>query len=150
MKINFTKKEYELLIEMIGIAQWIIKGYQIQKENNDPYEELEQRILSYVKDFHLENLVVFDRKLGKYFTTREFEDSRIMKHIEEYENNSFWEELIEHLAERDLIKQYGEEHVIQMDPFERFSKLTELEEKYSREFEQNGLDNVIIKHNQQN
>ncbi len=92
-----------------------------------------------------ENLVTYDQDLKQYFTTREFEEtSPFMDFIEEFENDTFWDELIERLVERDLIRQEGEEKVFNMTPQERFRKEEPLQEMYSTELEVNGLDNIRI------
>ena len=92
------------------------------------------------------HLVIYDNKLGQYFPTREFEDtSPGMGFVEKFENEIFWNELIERLAERDLIKKHGEDGVLTMGLEERFSEQNSLESQYSSEFEVNGLEHVSIR-----
>ena len=63
----------------------------------------------------------------------------------EFENDTFWDELLHRLVERDLIKQEGGvENVMNMDIRERFEKEEPLEKMYDTEFEVNGLDNIRI------
>ena len=49
---SFHKKEYRLLLDMISIAEWVLNAYTTEDHpQSDPYEELEQKILSYAKDY---------------------------------------------------------------------------------------------------
>ena len=87
-----------------------------------------------------EPLVEFDAETGKYFPTREYEDtSSVMDAIVDYDNECFWDELTERLAYRDLVVQEGKDKVLGMDFEERFAKTEALREKYSDEFYRNGL-----------
>jgi hypothetical protein len=146
MQIELTKKEYELLLDMLYIADWVMNANVIgELEEAKPYQNLEQKIFSLAKDNGLEEYIVWDEKLRKYFPTIKFDEERpAMEFIEIFENESFWEELIERLAARDLVKKYGEDKVKKMRPEERFRELDKIEEKYSSEFETNGLDNIQI------
>ncbi|MGI6588945.1 MAG: hypothetical protein ACOX2N_09355 [Peptococcia bacterium] len=143
MKINFTKKEYCILVEMISVANWIILN-EAKKEDDNQYERLEQKLLSFAKNFGFEENVIYDRELGKYFTTADFEENKTLKHIEKYEDGFFWDELSYRLAVRDLWEEFGEEKIRQMDIDERFGRICRAEEKYNEEFENNGLENLKI------
>ncbi len=64
--------------------------------------------------------------------------------FEDFEINTFWEQLIDRLAIRDLFNQYGEDTVKQMDEKEFFLKRSQFREKYEDEFEKNGLQNIFF------
>jgi hypothetical protein len=57
-----------------------------------------------------------------------------MEFIEEYEEDTFWDELTNRLCMRDLIEKYGERALSEMDRHTRFEKEEELRVKYSAEF----------------
>lgn len=127
MKINFTKKEYQTLLEMVYVTDWILHAHlekETEKTNETKiYQELEQKILAAAQDFGMENLVACNEKSGANFLSKEFTNNHeILKHIDKFENATFWEELIERLARRDFIKTYGEEAILQMSISERFEK----------------------------
>lgn len=144
MEINLSKQEYELLLEALYIADWIINAFNEGTEN-DRYKNLEQKILACAKDFGLDNFVRWDPSFHEYDYTREFEEkSPAIKLIEEFEEDTFWNELVNRLCIRDLIEKYGEQALLEMDMHTRFEKEEELRAKYSAEFEKNGLKNVRI------
>jgi deoxyadenosine/deoxycytidine kinase len=151
MKINFTKKEYQTLLEMVYVTDWVLHAH-IEKETDKTnetkiYQELEQKILAAAPDFGMENLVACNEKSGANFLSKEFTNNHeILKHIDKFENATFWEELIERLARRNFIKTYGEEAILQMSISERFEKEMIFHQKYHKEFGDNGLNNLQISH----
>jgi hypothetical protein len=147
MKIDITKEEYRALLDVFHIADWVLHAYKTEEgTETGEYRALEQKILSLAADMGFDHLVEFDADTGKYFPTREYEDtSAVMDAIVDYDNECFWDELIERLASRDLIRQEGKDKVLAMDFEERLVKTEALREKYSDEFYRNGLSRVYIK-----
>lgn len=98
-----------MLLEVLYIADWILNAHKTREDTEiDRYKELEQKILSHVKDFGLENFVEWDPNYHEYHYTREFEErSPAMEFIEEFEDETFWDELINRLRMQDLIEKYG-------------------------------------------
>ena len=66
------------------------------------------------------------------------------QYIDDYDNQTFWEELIERLANRDFLAKYGEEAIQKMSFEERFTKFQEFEERYDEEFEDHGIERIVI------
>jgi hypothetical protein len=68
--------------------------------------------------------------------------------IAEFENNTFWDELMKRLAERDLIEEIGsEEEYYKMDTIKRINLQETVQEKYLNEFQENGIKNICLKSN---
>jgi hypothetical protein len=147
MKIEITKKEYRTLLDVFHLADWVLHAYKTEEgPETEEYRNLEQKVLSFAKEMGFEHLVEYDTEIKKYFPTREYEDtSSAMDAIVDYDNESFWDELTERLAYRDLILQEGKDKVLGMNLEERFVKIEALREKYSDEFYRNGLNRVFIK-----
>jgi hypothetical protein len=145
MKINFTKKQYEDLMKLVYLGAWMINSHRTDNIE-ERYEELEQYILSFSEEFGSENYVEFDEELNRFFTTREFEEDAEIEHYkEEYDDNTFWDELIYRLARRDLIKTYGEAAVFTMTTDELLDKEQPFIDRYELEFERYGIDNLEIR-----
>ena len=143
MKMDFTKNEYRQLLDMVEIAQWVLNSHRTDPSDEiKEYSEVYQKILSYAKDLGFENLITYDKDLGGYFATAEYEECEHMRYIEEFEDDVFWEALPHRLAVRDLVEQVGEEGYAEMEFEERMSKLVELEAFYYEELEDNGIDNL--------
>ena len=147
MKINFTKKEYRALLDILSIADWVINAHKVEKDpKTEEYRLLEHTLFSHAEKMGFENLIEYDPKLERYFPTQEYDEtSKAMDFVDEFENDSFWEELIHRLAERDLTRQEGGvENVMKLSWEERLTKEVPLEEMYAKEFEINGLNNLKI------
>lgn len=146
MKINITPKEYKTLLEILEITDWILHTHKTEEtEDTKPFRDFEQKIFSLAKDFGCEHLIEYDNELQGYFTTSEFEDtSPGMGYIDDFENESFWEELIERLVDRDLIREMGEKKFLSLDPNIRIEAEEPLWKKYGEEFEVHGLDHLAL------
>ncbi len=147
MKIDITKKEYLTLLEILEIVDWVLHAHHTEERSETrKYREIEQKIFSYAKDIGFENLVSYDSQLKRYFSTRKFEDtSPGMDFVREFENDTFWNELVQRLVERDLIRQVGEERLLSMATHERFEKEEPLEQRYADEFYNNELENLTLR-----
>jgi L-rhamnose mutarotase len=131
MKINFTNKEYRLLLDMVEIAEWVLNAHKTASSDEiKKYSDLYQKILSYAKDMGFENLIIYDKNLDGYFATSEYEESEHMRYIEEFEDDVFWDALPHRLAVRDLVKEVGEKKYEEMEFVERATKLVVLESIY--------------------
>lgn len=146
MKINFTKREYRLLIDILEISEWVLNAHSnVEREDTKKYSELAQKIFSYAKEMGYEDLITYDSQLDGYFATREYEENgEQMRFIDEFEEDVFWDSLANKLAWRDLIQQEGQEVVEKMEFVERNTKMMELESWYQEELTENGLVNVKV------
>ena len=146
MKINITNKEYKTLLETLEIVDWVLHAHKTgQPEETKPFREFEQKIFSLAKDFGYDHLIKYDPELKCFFPTKEFEEtSPGMEYIEDFENESFWEDLIERLVERDLIWEMGEKKYLSLDPMERIEKEETHWKKYGDEFETHGIERLEI------
>jgi hypothetical protein len=147
MKIEITKEEYRVLLDVFHIADWVLHSHKMEEGmETEKYRNLEQKFFSYAQKMGFADLVEYDPEMKEYFPTREYDENNdVMQAIVEYDNETFWEELTERLAMRDLIVQEGKEKVMAMDDDERLVKTEKLREKYGTEFEQHGISRISIK-----
>ena len=146
MDIKLTKDQYENLVKLVYLGNWMINGIRLHNEQVKKYEELEQYIFSFAKDGEMEKYIEYDTNSKKFFPTKELEmESDIENYRQEYEDEVFWEELADRLARRDFIRKYGEDSIKKMDRKERFEKEEPFVEKYEEEFEKYGIERIDIK-----
>jgi len=96
-------------------------------------------------------LMEYDEQLKEHFPTRLFEDASMAReYIDEYDDQTFWDELINRLTDRDIemMLKRGEIQKPQ-NREERFAIRGPIERRYAQEFERNGLDNVVVNIDQQ-
>jgi len=149
MKINFTKKQFENLLKLCYIGNWMANA-QRNGTKDEPmvakYEEIWEHLESLAPEFGLDSLVVFDKKLGRYFVTGDFENAAdVHGLIDEYDETSFWDDLIEYLADRDFAKTYDKKERQKMDTIKFFEKREPFEKKWSKEIYEHGLERLEIK-----
>ncbi|HZK52740.1 MAG TPA: hypothetical protein VFC84_00850 [Desulfosporosinus sp.] len=147
MKINFTKKEYVKLLDVLYIADWIMNAFHSEERvETKEYKDLEQNLFRFAKTFGVDDLITLDSGGGEFMPTKEFEEeSPALEFIEEYEVESFWDELIGQLAKRDLILKHGPQIMKLVFEDEDINReLETLEEKYAQEFKENGLSNLRL------
>ncbi|MCB1986697.1 MAG: hypothetical protein KDF49_14855, partial [Nitrosomonas sp.] len=110
------------------------------------YQDVIQKFYSYAEEMGYDNLIKADKALNKYFETMEYEEnSQVNEIIENYDNATFWDELVSGLALRDAQEIEGNDAFNKMSPEERIQLLYPLEEKYHEEFMANDLANLQIK-----
>lgn len=147
MKINITKKEYRLLLDILYLGDWMLTAHD-QKEvpEKEKYQDVIQKFYSYAEEMGYENLIEADKASNKYYETREYEDtSEVDEIIENYNIATFWDELVSGLAMRDAEETEGNDAINKMSPEERIQLLHPLEERYHEEFMANDLTNLKIK-----
>jgi len=145
MKIEFEVEDYKTLLDILYIADWVINAYEIQENpDNARYRQFEQKMLALAGNFNLEEWVRRDQD-GEFQPTQKFEEaSQSPEFIDAYDNDTFWEELINRLAMRDFDRIYGETSDPALTLQEKLGKLGELRETYAAEFENNGLAHLSL------
>ncbi len=149
MNIDFTKEEYLKLLEMLQIADWVLHAHRAEEpEETKPYRELEQKILSHARDFDSEDLVEYSGAQDRYFPTRKLEESGpAMEFIGDFEEDTFWSQLVKHLSERDVRREVGEDSVEALDRGELWDRLDAYESRYWDEFQTHGIERIeIVEH----
>ncbi len=149
MKINFTKKQYEVLLKIVYLGNWLanaIRGGQGGPLRIKKFDELEKYIFSFAKDFGLKKYV--DIEGDEIYPSRELEDDKdTWDLIDDYNKENFWEDLVYKLARRDLVEKYGIETVRKMDTKELIEKEHPFLEKYYDEIDKYGIQRLKIDKN---
>ncbi len=143
MKIECTKEEFKVLLDMVYAGNILINSMRSQEEKIEEYANMEQFFLSKAKEYGLENIAEYDEEYSEYIPTREYEYEDFNGYIDEYETRVFWEELIMRLARRDALNYAGD-----VDQEITKAALKEmqlkLEDKYEEEIEANGIMNLKV------
>lgn len=146
MKIYFTKKDYRLLVEMLYLADWMINSHTVSTDSLYPeHDKLRKKLLSYYKDMEAQDIIECSPSDDDYYEMADYENDLHQKFIRPYNDNTFWDELIDRLAVRDLIKKLGIANYQAMEGIDRLTQLDEICEFYASEFENSGLEHVLVK-----
>jgi hypothetical protein len=146
MKINFTKKEYRLLVEMLHIAEWIANAHAVNPIHEE-YIELREKILSHYEEMEAADIIEYSKELDGHYELANFEEEIREKFIIPYDENVFWDELRERLSVRDVIREVGVEKFRSMSGFDRSKAIDKVSERYATEFRENGLEHIKVEYN---
>lgn len=146
MKIDITKKEYRLLLEILHMADWVMHAHENnERDDTAAYDQVMQKLMSYAKEMDCEDWINCQKVDGSYSVTFKMEqESMATQFIEEFENDSFWEELIARLSDRDVLKANKVKSLLDIDADKRFDDLHKAEEKWRQEFSTFDLDRLEI------
>ena len=142
MNISLTPEQYKTLLLTTYLGNWMVNAHQV--ETDKTFDTLASHVYSHAKSFGFADLVELDADNGKYFPTRELEDLAA-EYIDAYDNETFWDELIDRLSERDFVAKHSQQVREKMTVEERFTNLEEFEERYDEEFEKHGVERLTIK-----
>lgn len=146
VSLEFNKKEYLHLLQVLEMADWILNAHGHEEDKKiKPFSDLEQKIFAAANDVDCGALIEYAEEQRLYVPTRAYEDTcSAMPRIEEFENETFWDELIDRLAERDLLRELGKKAFLALPPSERMLKMDEGRERYSLEMEKHGIDRLGV------
>ncbi len=142
MKLELTREQYEKLLELVYLGNWMINAYRTD-DYLEEYSELVSHIFSKAEEAGLQGKAVKDEMENKYLPSYEFEES-LQDFISEYDGFCFWEELLNRLAERDALKEFGSTPLDKIDLEEFLNKKSFYLRRYEQELEENGLQNFQI------
>jgi hypothetical protein len=141
MNISFTPEQYKSLLMLTYLGSWMVNAHKVDPDKT--FDDLGMYNYSFAQSFGIKDLIESTGD-GKYYPTKKFEEIA-EEYLDEYDNETFWDELIDRLADRDFVGKYGQTAIEKMTIEERFSNRDEFEEHYATEFEEHGLDRVTIK-----
>lgn len=150
MTIDLTPAQYTTLLKLVYLGEWMANGIRTEEERDEKVHQAAQNFYSYATEAGAGDRVEYDKLHRHYSPTQALdEDPDVMRFREEYDGEIFWEELIERLAMRDFIERYGNQQWFGGP----VSKTPELQsgfiEKYACEFEQNGVENLVLRTDQE-
>jgi len=148
MKVSFTAKEYRQLLELVHLGMWTVTAYQGEDTAAAKrYYALDQRLMEMATALGCADLVE-EREDGSLQPAPKLaEDDRVRDIQSEFQNDVFWHELVQRLADRDLA---GEQTKRTMEtpgvepPPSRDEQLKKIEDRYWAEFEKHDLARVVL------
>lgn len=137
MELKLNKEQYEKLLELVYLGNWMVNAYRTD-DYLEEYSDVVSNIFSQAEAAGLEGKAVKDETEGKYLPSYDFEES-MQDFIGDYDGFCFWEELINRLAERDALKEFGSTPLDKIDLEEFLKKKSAYLRKYEQEVEENGI-----------
>jgi hypothetical protein len=146
MKIDFTKQEYRTLVEMLLIADWVLTGHEVEpRDDTKPHDALRKKVLSHYKAMGMEDDIEYVEKHDDYFEPAAYEArAPHMRFIDDYDEQVFWDQLANRLAERDLAAETAAVPSGSIDQEAWLKRLFELTERYETALAESGLDCIDL------
>jgi hypothetical protein len=143
MQITLSQDQYEKLIQLVYLGNWLVNSYR-GGERLEEYDKLAEDIMSFAPSAGFKDQVEFDEFEGRYYPSRKL-DEAMRGFWEEYDEDVFWNMLIDGLAERDLGRKYGEENLDTMEGGEYDKRLEPFLKKYEKEIDEHGLERLEVR-----
>lgn len=147
MKVMFTQKEFARLLELVHLGMRVVEGPAgIESPHVQRYAELEQKLYELATPLGCADLVDVGDTGELVPSEKLLTDERLEKIAGDYDNDTFWHELVTRLADRDLAAEQTRQSVTGGGgpPIDSDARLHKLEDAYWEEFEKNDLANVIL------
>jgi hypothetical protein len=143
MKIELANEQLASLAKLVFLGNWLANSWR-NEDVIEEYDEVESLVLAAAAKNGLEDYVEFDEEEKKAFPSRELEE-KMTEVVDFYNDNTFWDQLIYRLADRDYVRKYGEESFEQLATDKGMEKERPLVEKYEKEFNEHGLDRLELR-----
>jgi hypothetical protein len=147
MKVMFTPKEYARLLELVHLGMRVVEGRQgAQAPAVSRYAELEQKLYELATPLGCAELVDIGDRGQPVASEKLLSDERLSKLAGDYDNDTFWRELVTRLADRDL----ATEQILRAvegdggPAIDGDARLDQLEDGYWDEFEAHDLAHVFV------
>jgi len=142
MQITLSQDQYEKLMHLVYLGNWLVNSYRGDRRLEE-YDRLAETVLSFAPAAGLQDRVEFDEFEGRYSPSRKFDDE-MGKFWEEYDEDVFWNMLVDGLAERDYIRKHGQENLEAVDWEDYNKRLEPFLRKYEKEINQHGLERLEV------
>ena len=145
MTLELTSKQYETLLKLAYLGDWMVNGIRTEDERVPEFADLMQRLYACAQESQCESLVEFDKKLNRFFPTAELEEHEEIKVLREaYDDEIFWDELIDKLSLRDFMAAQKAALLSSSLPYDAAKMRSDIIKKYVEEFEKNGVENLKV------
>ena len=146
MKIEFTKDEYRVLLDIVYLANWVVNSFKISDECTPEFEALKSKVFSFARRFGFDGFVERNGVTEEFMESRAFEDSVEEKgYVSEYDDYTFWQELVSRLACKYLLEVLGEEKYRSLSQERRFMMRIRMEERVQDVIDREGLHGVFLR-----
>lgn len=148
MDIHLNKKQITLLLKLVYLGNWIVSAFRTGaagEESDDEFEQVTQYIFEIAGHAGISEFIEYDEQAGRFFPTLTLEDeSDIAQYRRQYDEETFWHELMHRLADRDFACCYSEKEIKAMSDKDLMEKQKPFIEHWSHELEKFGVDRLDI------
>ena len=137
IQLTLTHDEYSTLMRLVFMGDWIINNDH--SEPQPKFDAVVQAVWAQGHDAGMTTDIEFDAFSKEYSPSIDL-DVEMIPIVEEYNDSVFWDELIDRLSLRDLLKEHTMEELAAMSHEERMRIRLPMLAKYEELFDRVGLD----------
>jgi hypothetical protein len=141
ISITFAKEEISILLKLLYSGTFIVVPKN--EEEDKAINNLVQKVLLSTKMAKAYRGIEFNQSTNEYELTDAAEKA-FGDDFDDFVEETFWQELLYRLGQRDLISEIGEKEYRKMSEEELEEKHEMAEEKYREEFDANGIKNLVL------
>lgn len=141
LNIELTREQYLTLLKAVYLGEWVANANRVGHGEDSrlaKYEEIKDYLFSLAPQFGFSKNIEHELEYNESGTT---EVSRLH---EEYDAETFWDELCDRLGTRDFYRKYTKEEAQKMTDEEHFLKLQECIIQVEEEIEEHGLERLVV------
>lgn len=143
IELRLTKRQYKALLDLTYLGDWMVNGIRV--EPLAPYEDAAQQVYALAEKAGCGELAGYDPELKKHVVFDEAEPgTRLSGFKAAYDEETFWQELVERLSDRDLEREHGADALAKMSKDELIKLQIGSEEAWDKEFRERGIDRLEL------
>jgi hypothetical protein len=142
MKIELTREQLGSLSKLVFLGNWLANNWR-SEDVIEEFDEVESLVLAAAVKNGIEDYAELDEE-GRAVPSHELEE-KMAETVDFYNDNTFWDQLIYRMADRDYMRKYGEEAFDELSKEEGMAKERPLIQKYEKEFNEHGLDRLELR-----
>jgi len=135
VNLELSQKQYEKLVETVYLGTWMVNSTRM--ELDEEFEDVREAVLAKYKEAGLEDRVAHHEEMDVYDLDVDYESKLLDTYVEEYDEFSFWDKLVEKLADKEMAERYGANQDKMTD--EMMEERVQIEEKIGQKLEETGV-----------
>jgi hypothetical protein len=143
MKIELTEEQLECLVKLVYLGNVMANTWRT-KDVIKEYDDVESLVLAAAVKNGLEDRAEFEKAEKRYVPSADLEEE-MAEAVDFYDDNTFWDQLIFRMADRDFGRKYGEDALDELTTEKGTEREKPLLDKYEKEFNEHGLDRLEIR-----
>ena len=143
MNLELTKEQLEKLAKLVYLGNVMANSWRTD-DVIEEYDEIESLVLAAAEKHGFGDYVEIEEEEKKALPSHELEE-KMAELVDFYNDNTFWDQFIFRMADRDYVRKYGEEALEELTTEKGMEREKPILEKYEKEFNENGLDKIEIR-----
>jgi len=146
-EVVINEQQYRILLEMINMSTFVTH-YHARPGRDDwqrAFESVSDVFLSQAKKMGCGDLVEKDKESGTWLPCQDYEEESFFREcLDDMIEQTFWEELVGRLTDKDIWRTIGEEKWAKLDDDERQRVRENRDAHYWKEFEARGVEHLEL------